>query len=72
MSIQPDLLIRKLMEKLADHDPRVRRNAAGALRLHGRRAVAAIPALAKLLGDEDAAVRGEVERAIDHLGMRVA
>jgi HEAT repeat protein len=69
MSPQPDLLIRKLIEKLTDHDPRTRRNAAGALRLNGIRALAAIPALASLLADEDSRVRMEAERALDHLRM---
>ena len=63
----PDLLIRKLIEKLSDSDPRVRRNAAGALRLHGRRAIAALPALAALLEDSDHRVREEAERAIERL-----
>jgi HEAT repeat protein len=72
MPQQPDLLIRKLMEKLHDRDPRTRRNAAGALRLHGVRAVDAIPALAALLADEDVRVRAEAERALDHLRMAVA
>jgi HEAT repeat protein len=67
MSPQPDLLIRKLIEKLTDRDPRTRRNAAGALRLHGARAVAAIPALAKLLSDEDPRVRMVAEQALDRL-----
>jgi HEAT repeat protein len=67
MSAQPDLLIGKLIEKLKDRDPRTRRNAAGALRLHGPRAVAAIPALASLLTDEDPRVRYEAERALDQL-----
>jgi HEAT repeat protein len=64
---QPDLLIRKLIEKLNDADPRTRRNAAGALRLHGARAVGAIPALAGLLEDKDSKVRYEAERALDQL-----
>jgi HEAT repeat protein len=67
LSEQPDLLIVKLMQKLDDNDPLVRRNAAGALRLQGSRAVAAIPALARLLVDQDVRVRSEAERAIDHL-----
>ena len=67
LSEKPDLLIVKLMQKLDDNDPLVRRNAAGALRLQGSRAVAAIPALARLLADQDVRVRNEAERAIDHL-----
>jgi len=67
MSHQPDRLIRKLIDKLTDQDPITRRNAAGALRLHGSRAVAAIPALARLLDDEDARVREEAERALTRL-----
>jgi HEAT repeat protein len=69
MSPQPDLLIRKLIEKLADCDPRTRRNAAGALRLQGARSRCALPALARLLSDDDSRVRMEAERAIDHLRM---
>lgn len=64
---QPDLLILKLMQKLSDADPLTRRNAAGALRLLGSRAVMAITALASLLADQDVRVRNEAERAIDHL-----
>jgi HEAT repeat protein len=69
---QPDLLILKLMEKLGDTDPLIRRNAAGALRLQGSRAVAAIPALSILLSDQDVRVRNEAERAIDHLRLVAA
>jgi HEAT repeat protein len=72
MARQPDLLILKLMEKLADSDPVIRRNAAGALRLQGSRAVAAIPALATLLTDMDLRVRNEAERALDHLRLVAA
>ena len=69
---QPDLLILKLMEKLSDVDPLIRRNAAGALRLQGSRAVAAISALVTLLTDQDVRVRNEAERAIDHLRLVAA
>jgi hypothetical protein len=69
---QPDLLILKLMEKLGDTDPVIRRNAAGALRLQGSRAVTAIPALFVLLTDQDVRVRKEAERAIDHLKLVAA
>jgi HEAT repeat protein len=71
-SKQPDLLILKLMQKLGDSDPLVRRNAAGALRLQGSRAVAALPALSALLMDLDVRVRNEAERAIDHLRLAAA
>jgi HEAT repeat protein len=67
MNPQPDLLIRKLIEKLSDADPRTRRNAAGALRLHGARARAALPALTALLSDQDPRVRAEAERAVERL-----
>ncbi len=69
---QPDLLILKLIEKLRSADPIVRRNAAGALRLQGARAVAAIPAISLLLADQDLRVRNEAERAIDHLRLAAA
>jgi HEAT repeat protein len=71
MIAQPDGLIRKLIARLDDPDPVTRRNAAAALRLHGARAVAAIPALTALLSDEDLRVREEVERALDRLKNRV-
>ena len=67
MSQQPDRLISKLIDRLSDQDPITRRNAAGALRLHGSRAVTAIPALIRLLEDEDARVREEAERALTRL-----
>jgi hypothetical protein len=72
MSRQPDLLILKLIEKLGDADPITRRNATGALRLQGFRAVAAIPAISALLSDEDSRVRNEAERTIDHLRLVAA
>ncbi|MGA2797094.1 MAG: HEAT repeat domain-containing protein [Thermoguttaceae bacterium] len=61
------LLIRKLMEKLGDKDPRVRRNAAGALRMQGTKASGAVPAISRLLDDEDPWVRREAEQAIEQL-----
>jgi HEAT repeat protein len=72
MAAQPDLLILKLMQKLGDANHLVRRNAAGALRLQGLRAKAAIPALSILLKDQDPRVRNEAERAIDHLKLAAA
>jgi len=60
-------LIQKLVARLSDEDPLTRRNAAAALRLHGRRAMAAIPELARLLADEDPAVQAEAQRALDRL-----
>ncbi len=72
MSARPDRLIQKLIEMLDDNDPITRRNAAGALRLHGSRAVDALPALGILLIDEDPRVRCEAERAVDRLRMSVA
>lgn len=67
MPDRPDPLICRLIEKLKDDDPRTRCNAAGALRLHGSRAVDAIPALAELAADEHSVVRHEVRRALDRL-----
>lgn len=67
MTKQQDPLIRTLIDKLGDHDPLTRRNAAGALRLHGARALSAIPALRALLDDHDFRVREEVRRALDRL-----
>jgi hypothetical protein len=69
---QPDLLVLKLIEKLSDTDPIIRRNAAGALRLQGARAVGAIPAISVLLSDQDLRVRNEAERAVDHLRLVAA
>jgi HEAT repeat protein len=65
----PDLLlIRKLVEKLGDKDPRVRRNATGALRMQGAKAATAVPAIAPLLHDADPRVRREAQQAIEQLG----
>ena len=60
-----DPVIQRLIDHLGDKDPRTRRNAAGALRLNGRRAVCAIPDLMRLLTeDQDRRVRLEAEQAI--------
>ncbi|HBO44180.1 MAG TPA: hypothetical protein DD670_09655 [Planctomycetaceae bacterium] len=67
MIAQGDLLIDKLIERLDYADPITRRNAAGALRLHGERARPALPALEKLLNDPIPMVRNEARRAIDRL-----
>jgi len=67
MSEQLDPLIQKLIAKLKHKDPITRRNAAGALRLHGCRASAAIPELTELLTDDDPKVRKEAKRALDRL-----
>jgi HEAT repeat protein len=67
MLTQPDPLIQKLIAKLHDEDPVARRNAAGALRLHGPRAAVAMPELARLLNDEDPKVQAEARRALDRL-----
>lgn len=62
-----DPLIQKLIARLRHEDPITRRNAAGSLRLHGRRATAAVGELAKLLADEDPSVRSEARRALKRL-----
>ncbi len=67
LSAQPDLLIRKLIEKLRDSDRRTRRTAAGALGMQGTRALEAIPVLSALLSDSDPEVRATAERTLDHL-----
>jgi HEAT repeat protein len=69
---QPDSLIGKLIQRLHHPDVATRRNAAGALRLHGPRAVHAIPALTHLLEDDDETVRDEARRALDRLTRAVA
>jgi HEAT repeat protein len=66
---QSDLLIQKLVEKLQDADPIIRRNATGALRLQGHRAAPALPAISSLLNDQDPRVRREAERTIESLQM---
>jgi len=70
---QRDLLIEKLIDRLQDEAALIRRNAAGALRLHGRRAQTAIPALERLLNDPSPMVRAEARRALEQLaGTKVA
>ncbi|MBN1395181.1 MAG: HEAT repeat domain-containing protein [Pirellulales bacterium] len=67
MSAQIDPIIRKLIERLGDPDPVIRRNAVGALRLQGAKAAAAAPAISALLNDRDQRVRQEARRAISRL-----
>ena len=62
-----DTLINRLVLRLESADPITRLNAAGALRLNGRRAIAALPALERLLGDDDSRVRVEARNAIERL-----
>jgi HEAT repeat protein len=69
---KPDLLVVKLMEKLGDPDPRIRRNATGALRMQGSKACAAVPAIQPLLGDSDPSVRREAERTLETLDALLA
>ena len=69
---QPDPLIDKLVQRLHNADPVVRQNAAGALRLHGERAVDAIPDLSGLLSDENDKVRAEAQKALSRLRRAVA
>jgi len=69
---QLDSLIAKLVCQLHDDDPVARRNAAGALRLHGERAVCTISELNELLADEDAKVRAEAQKALDRLRQAAA
>lgn len=69
---QPDPLIGRLVQRLRDADPVVRRNAAGALRLHGKRAVGAILDLGGLLSDENDKVRAEAQRALNRLRQAAA
>jgi HEAT repeat protein len=67
MSVKTDLLVLKLMEKLSDSDPRIRRNATGALRMQGLKAMPAIPAISRLIQDDDPWVRREAERTLEAL-----
>jgi HEAT repeat protein len=67
MPSQPDLLVLKLIEKLDDRDPRIRRNATGALRMQGRKAEPALQAISRLVQDEDPWVRREAERTLEEL-----
>ena len=71
--MERDLLIERLIERLQDEAAVIRRNAAGALRLHGGRARAAVPALTRLLDDPSPMVRAEARRALERLvGAKVA
>ncbi|MBN1851613.1 MAG: HEAT repeat domain-containing protein [Pirellulales bacterium] len=71
-SEKSDPLIEKLIRRLSDPSATERRNAAGALRLHGRRAACAVGELIRLLNDSDSAVRAEAQRALDRLNQSAA
>ena len=63
-----DPLITRLICALGAANRMTRKNAAGALRLHGPRAVAAIPSLRRLLANEpDPQVQAEIRRALVRL-----
>ncbi len=73
MTNQDDGLIFKLVQGLDAPDEMTRKNAVGALRLHGERAAGTIPAIARLLDRErDPQVQAEAERALAHLRQYVA
>lgn len=73
MTSPDDGLIFKLVQGLNAPDHMTRKNAVGALRLHGPRAAGTIPAIAQLLGRErDPEVQAEAERALAHLQQYVA
>jgi HEAT repeat protein len=72
MTDTSDLLIAKLVEKLGDPDPRVRRNATGALRMQGAKACAAVSAIQPLLGDSDPSVRRVAEQTLETLDALLA
>jgi hypothetical protein len=60
-----DPLIARLICALGAANCMTRKNAAGALRLHGPRAVTAIPSLRRLLANEpEPQVQAEVRRAL--------
>jgi len=67
MTDSDDPLIDRLIRRLDASDAVDRRNTAGALRLHGRRAAKAIPAITRLLSDEDNHVRSEAQRALEQI-----
>jgi vesicle coat complex subunit len=67
-----DPIIHRLVSKLDEPDPVVRRNALGCLRLHGPRAAQAAQAIARMLCDTDPAVRAEAERVLRLLDRQAA
>jgi hypothetical protein len=73
MMSHDDGLIIKLLQGLNAPDEMTRKNAVGALRLHGQRAAGTIPAIAQLLARErDPQVQAEAQRALAHLQQYVA
>lgn len=73
MVIQSDPLISRLIRSLNAPNSVTRKNAVGALRLHGIRAASAVPAIARLLALEpDPHVQAEARRALHQLQRFVA
>jgi HEAT repeats len=73
MANQNNELIIKLVQELNAPNQMARKNAIGALRLHGKRATTAIPAIAQLLDREaDPQVKAEAQRALQSLRRYVA
>lgn len=73
MTSDEDRLILRLVQGLTAPDQTTRKNAVGALRLHGERAAGTIPEIVQLLGREhDPLVQAEAQRALAHLQQYVA
>jgi hypothetical protein len=73
MANQDKGLISKLVRGLDAPNGVTRKNSVGALRLHGKRAAVAIPAIARLLDREaDPRVKAEARRALRSLHRCVA
>ncbi len=73
MANQDNGLILKLVQGLNAPNQLTRKNAVGALRLHGKGAAVAIPAITKLLDHEsDPQVQAEARRALQTLQRYVA
>jgi hypothetical protein len=73
MTSQDDGVIVKLVQGLNAPDQTTRKNAVGALRLHGERAASTIPAIAQLLDRErDPEVQAEARHALEYLRQYVA
>jgi len=73
MADQDSWLISKLVQGLNAPNKETRKNSVGALRLHGKGATIAIPAITQLLYHEvDPQVKAEARRALRSLQQLVA